>query len=178
MNSFLQKQLFPLVLGLIDGILTVLTLATGRVLDVHTEGFSLAFALRVAFVTAISGSFVYCISEYAKQRQLLIQSEKELNLTSHGKLAVSNLGKQILKETSVSVVLSGTSIFLAPFIPMSGALFFPKHSWLSIVIALVILGLLGFSLARLVYGNAFIWMAVLIGSGIAVSFIGYKLHVI
>ncbi|HEX5154015.1 MAG TPA: hypothetical protein VFW07_21360 [Parafilimonas sp.] len=178
MKTFFQKQLFALVLGLIDGILTVLTLATGKVLTTNGESFSLSLALRVAFVTAISGSFVYFISEYSRQRNLLIHAEKELNLASHGKLAVSNLGKQILKQTWMSVIVSGSFSFLGAFIPISGAVFFPGQSWLSIVIALLILALLGFSVAKLVYGNTFLWMITLVCAGIAVSFIGYKLHVI
>jgi len=178
MKTFLQKQLFALVLGLIDGILTVLTLATGKVLGEDGTGFSLGLAFRGAFVTSLSGSLVYFISEYSKQRNLLINAEKELNLTSHGKLAVSNLGKQILKETFVSVIVTGGFSFLGAFIPISGAVFFPTHAWLSIGIALLILALLGFGVARLVFGNSLIWIIALIIAGIIVSFIGYELHVI
>lgn len=178
MKTFLKKNLFALVLGLIDGILSVLTLATGKVLDKMGEGFSLNLALRVAFVTAISGCFVYFISEYSKQRNSLIKAEKELNLARHGKFVTSNLGKQILKETFIGVLVSGSFSFFGAFIPISGAVFFPKYSWLSIIIALLILAALGFSVARLVYGNSVRWVLALVVTGIAVSFIGYKLHII
>lgn len=178
MKTFLKKNLFALVLGLIDGILTVLTLATGKVLDKTGEEFSLSLALRVAFVTTISGSFVYFISEYTKQRHSLIKYEKELNMTSHGKLVTSKLGKQIIKETMVGAYISGTFSFFGAFIPISGAVFFPQYSWISIIIALFILAALGLSVARLVYGNNLQWVLALLLAGLAVSFIGYKLHVI
>jgi predicted membrane protein (TIGR00267 family) len=178
MKSFLKKNLFALVLGLIDGILTVLTLATGKVLDKTGEEFSLSLALRVAFVTAISGCFVYFISEYTKQRHALVKFEKELNLTRHGKLVTSNLGKQIIKETMVGAFISGSFSFLGAFIPISGAVFFPQYSWFPIIIALLILAALGLSMASLVYGNSMGWVLALLLAGLVVSFIGYELHVI
>ncbi len=178
MRTFLKKHLFALVLGLIDGILSVLTLATGKVLDNKGEKFSFSLALRVALVTAISGGFVYFISEYAKQRNSLIKAEKELNLARHGKFVTSNLGRQILKETAVGVLVSGSFSFFGAFVPISGAVFFPTYSWLSILIALLILAILGFSMAKLVYGSSVRWVFTLIATGIVVSFLGYKLHVI
>jgi predicted membrane protein (TIGR00267 family) len=178
MKTFLKKNLFALLLGLIDGILTVLTLATGKVLDYTGEKFSLSLGLRLASVTAISGCFVYFISEYTKQRHSLIKFEKELNLTSHGKFVTSNLGKQILKETFIGVLVSGTFSFFGAFIPISGALFFPQYSWLPILIALLILAGLGLGLSNLVYGNKMSWVFGLVLTGIVVSYIGYVLHVI
>ena len=178
MKGFLKQYLFAIVVGSIDGILSVLTLSTGKIFDKAGEGFSLNLALRVAFVTALSGSIVYFISEYSTQRNSLINAEKELNLADHGKFVTSNLGKQILKETFAGVLISGFFSFFGAFIPISGAVFFPQYSWLSILIALLILAALGFSVARLVYGDSFKWIVALVVTGIVVSFVGYKLHVI
>ena len=178
MKKFLQKHLFPILLGLIDGILTVLTLATGKILDKPHEGFSLNLAIRVALVTSISGACMYFISEYSRQRIRLIRAEKELNFTQHGKFVTTNLGKQIRKETLQSVIISGSCSLLGAFIPMSGAVFFPGTAWVSLIIALFILALLGWGIARIVYGNAILWVTYLFLAGIVVSFIGYKLRVI
>ena len=178
MKKFLQKQLFAILLGLIDGILTVLTLATGKILDNPQEGFSLGLAIRVALVTAVSGACMYFISEYSRQRIRLIRAEKELNFTQHGKFVTTNLGKQILKETIVSVVVSGGCSFLGAFIPLSGAVFFPGSAWISMILALLILAFLGWIVAKMVYGNIFIWITCLFLAGLVVSFIGYELHVI
>lgn len=178
MKKYWSKQIFAIVMGFIDGILSVLTLATGRVLSNRNEGFSFNLAIRVSLVTALSGAFVFFISEYSRQRHRLIIAEKELNLTSHGKFAVSNLGKKIIQETLGGTCLAGFCSFLGAFIPISGAVFFPNQAWLSIVVGLLILAILGFSVARLVYGKPVTWMAALILTGILVSFIGYKLHVI
>jgi predicted membrane protein (TIGR00267 family) len=178
MKKILKKNLFALVLGLIEGILTVLTLATGRVLDKKGEVFSLGLALRIAFVTAICGGVVYFYSEYTKQRHTLIKFEKELNLSYHGKLVKSNLGKQILKETIIGSSFSGFFSFSGAFLPISGAVFFPQYSWIPVIIALLILAALGLNVAKLVYGNSISWVLALLLTGITVSFIGYKLHVI
>lgn len=178
MKLLLLKHLFAIVLGLIDGILTVLTLATGKVLDNDGEAFSFLLALRMALVTAVSGGCVYFISEYARQRHRLIHAEKELNMTQHGRFALTNLGKQVFYETLTGVIISASCSFLGAFIPISGAVFFPGTAWITIVLALIILGILGLSLAQLVYGKIVNWIISLIVVGVVVSFIGYELHVI
>lgn len=178
MRSFLKKNLFALLLGLIDGILTVLTLATGKILNKTGGDFTLSLALRVAFVTSLSGCFVYFISEYSKQRHLLINFEKELNLNKRGKLVTSNLGKQIVRETLIGAFISSFFSFFGAFIPISGAVFFPQFAWLPIVIALLILAFLGVGLSKLVYGKSIRWVLALLFTGIVVAFIGYELNVI
>lgn len=178
MKRFIEKQLYGILLGLIDGILTVLTLATGKILGTPHSTFSLGLAIRVALVTSVSGACIYFISEYSRQRIRLIRAEKELNFTQHGKFVTTYLGKQIVRETAVSVVVSGSCCFLGAFIPLSGAVFFPVSAWISVVVALLTLALLGWSIAKIVYGNIFMWVICLFLVGLAVGFIGYELHVI
>lgn len=177
MKRILHNQLFALLLGLIDGILTVLALATGHVLQ-SGSSLSLSLALKVAFATSLSGACIYFFSEYSRQRQLLIHSEKELNLASHGKLATTQLGKQIFQETAIGMVISSVFNFFGVMIPLIIAVSFPKIQWIAIVIAILMLVVLGVLLARSVFGNPFLWVLALVIAGIVVSFVGYKLHVV
>lgn len=177
MKRLLHNQLFALLLGLIDGILTVLALATGHVLQSGST-LSLTLALKVAFATSLSGACIYFFSEYSRQRQTLIHSEQELNLASHGKLATTQLGKQILQETAVGMLISSIFNFLGVMIPLSVAVMFPKIQWIAILIAIMMLVILGILIARLVFGNAWLWVSALVIAGLIVSFVGYKLHVV
>jgi predicted membrane protein (TIGR00267 family) len=177
MNELLRHQLFALLLGLIDGILTVLALATGHVLQPDSP-LSLSLSLKVALATSLSGSLIYFFSEYSRQRQRLIHAEKELNLASHGKLATTELGRQIIKETFIGMLISSVFNFFGVMIPLILAVVFPKIQWIAIVAALLLLFFLGLAIARLVFGNAFLWIIALLAAGIIVSIVGYKLHVV
>jgi len=178
MKHLIKEQLFALLLGLIDGILTVLVLATGHVLRYTETPLTLWLSMKVAFATSISGACIYFFSEYSRQRHRLIHAEKELNLATHGKLATTHLGRQILKETLRGVVVSSICNFAGAMLPLSIAMLFPQMQWIAIVIALLMLVFLGIGIASLVYGNALAWSLSLVSAGALVAFIGYKLDVV
>lgn len=178
MKKLLKDQLFALLLGLIDGILTVLALATGHVLKHGETPITLSLSLKVAFATAVSGACIYFFSEYSRQRHRLIHAEKQLNLATHGRLATTHIGRQILRETLWGVLVSSIFNFAGGMLPFSTAMIFPQAQWVAIVIALLMLVLLGIGIASLVYGNALAWSVSLVLAGAFVAFIGYKLNVV
>jgi predicted membrane protein (TIGR00267 family) len=173
----LHRQFFALLLGLIDGILTVLTLATGHVMR-SGDPVTLSLAVKVAFATSLSGACIYFFSEYSHLRHRLIHAEKELNLSHHGHLATTQLGKQVLGETFIGVIVSSVFNFLGAMLPLGAAVILPKMQWMSIVIALLLLFFLGIAIARLVYGTPVKWVLALLSAGIIVSYVGYKLNVV
>jgi predicted membrane protein (TIGR00267 family) len=178
MKRLIRNQLFALLLGLIDGILTVLALATGHVLKPGGEPITLSLSLKVAFATSVSGACIYFFSEYSRQRHRLIHAEKELNLATHGKLATTQLGNQILKETLLGVLVSSVCNFAGAILPLGVAMGFPQAQWTAVAIALLMLILLGIGIAALVYGSALAWSISLVSAGAMVAFIGYKLNVV
>src|SRR5689334_15962371 len=99
MRSFISKNILPLVLGLSDGIITVLTFTAGSLLAADTTPITIALALRVATAALISGVFVYFVSQYAELRHQLIHTERQLNLTKRGHLAMTHLGRQVFLES-------------------------------------------------------------------------------
>jgi predicted membrane protein (TIGR00267 family) len=165
------------LLGLIDGILTVLTLATGHVMRPN-DPVTLSLAIKVSLATSFSGACIFFFSKYSNLRQHLIHTEKELNLSHHGRMATTQLGKQALREALVGVIISSVFNFLGALLPLETAVIFPKKQWLAIVTAFSFLFLLGIFIARLVYGTPFKWILALLSAGAAVSYVGYKLNVI
>lgn len=176
-KSILHNQLFALLLGLIDGVLTVLTLATGHILQ-GKDSLTLSLSLKVAFATSLSGACIYFFSEYSHLRQRLIHAEQELNLMHHGRLATTQLGKQVLKETVTGVFVSSIFSFTGAMLPLGCAVLFPTAQWISIIIALIILFIMGIAIAKLVYGTPFKWVLALLAAGILMGYAGYKLNVV
>ncbi|HEY7536057.1 MAG TPA: hypothetical protein VH878_08950, partial [Thermodesulfobacteriota bacterium] len=83
--SFPREYVFALVIGLVDGILTALTLAGGKVLNTR-DSIETTLVLRISMAAALSGAFIFFVAEYVRLRGELVHAERHLNLTSHGHL--------------------------------------------------------------------------------------------
>jgi predicted membrane protein (TIGR00267 family) len=168
---------FPILLGFIDGILTALTLCTGKLLEGGgTVDFSLA--IRVATAAFITGSFVFFVAKYAELRGQLIRAEKELNIISAGKLASSALGKKTLYLSIIDAIISGISGFIGAFIPLFIAIGDPYPPWITFLFSITTLGIFGYFLGRTVGRSPIIWSISLVFGGILVIFLGIQLHIV
>lgn len=172
-----QKLTLPCVLGACDGIITVLILIANRLVK-SNETITLSFAVRISVVALITGMFVYFISQYTELRRQLLHAEHELGLTISGRLAMTNLGRQIIFESFLLTVIGSIAAFLGAFIPIIIAIIVQQYKWASILSAAIILGLLGIVLAKLTYGNKVRWVLALIISGLLVAYIGMQLNII
>ncbi len=167
----------PVVLGFTDGLLTALTLAAGR-LTTAEQGVTAGLALRIAAGALASGAFVFFVARYAQLRGELIRAERQLNLTSHGRLAASTLGMVVLREGLFSAFISSVASFLGALVPLLVAAGFPHYRWVSIVAAETTLALLGGGLAHSLHGRPFSWAVGLVLGGGALSLIGAYLRIV
>jgi predicted membrane protein (TIGR00267 family) len=177
LDHWQRKQLLPLVLGLSDGVLTALTLAAGRLLDVRSH-IGIGMALRIAVTALATGAFVFFVARYAELRSELVQAEKQLNLLSHGRFAASKLGRDILHEAIVAAVVSSASSFLGALTPLTIAVLCPGSRWAAVLVALIGLALLGVGLAKAVSGNMLHWATTLVVGGIALCVLGVQLRIV
>jgi predicted membrane protein (TIGR00267 family) len=171
-----SRHQLDLVAGLSDGVLTALTLGAGHMFPGHPP-MSLSLALRIATAGAISGAFIFMVAHYAELRSGLIEAERQLNLTSRGRFATTQLGRAAFSEAVVGALLASICTFCGALLPLLVGVFVPQMRWLSIVVALLALGLLGYLLALTVYGHPLRWVAALIVGGIALAFVGMQLGV-
>jgi len=169
--------LFALVIGLVDGILTALTLAAGRVVG-SSAPIDLSLALRISAGASLSGAFIFFTAEYARLRRELAHAERQLMLTPRGRMAATKLGGAVFRETVTGALISSTCSFLGALLPLVIGSSLPERSWLAIVAAIFALGALGAGLARLVYGNPLRWAVVLIVAGSLLSLLGIRLHIV
>jgi VIT1/CCC1 family predicted Fe2+/Mn2+ transporter len=168
------EAVFASLLGLVDGVLTSLTLSSGRI--VLGEGVSGSLAFRIAGLTALSSAFVYFVAEYTSLRQSLIRAEKQLNITTPGKFATTALAQGVLVQASAETGIAIVCGFLGALIPLLVNVIFPGAGLVSIVVALCCLGLLGMFIARSIHASVIAWAGGLLACGVALSVIGAELR--
>jgi predicted membrane protein (TIGR00267 family) len=174
---FRREMVFPFILGLADGILTALTLAAGRVFS-PDEPISAGLMLRLAGAASLSGAFVFFVADYARRRLELVHAERHLTLASRGRLAATHLGRAVFEDALRGTVVSGGSSFLGAIFPLFFAVLWPGQPWLAILVSIVALGVLGFGLAHSLHASVGRWAAGLMLLGVALTWIGHKLHIV
>ncbi len=172
-----SSQVFALVIGVTDGILTALTLAAGRIFE-SSDPITIGLAFRISAASSASGIFVFFTAELIRLRGSLARAERQLNLTTQGRLATTNLGRTILIETAIRAVVSSTCNFFGALIPLIAGAIRPATSWLAIVIALVLLCGLGFAAGRAIHGNPILWLLSLLVAGVVLTVAGVKFRIV
>jgi predicted membrane protein (TIGR00267 family) len=171
------RHRFASVVGLTDGILTALTLASGKLLASNGR-ITLGLSVRIAIAASSSGMFIFFTAEYARLRGELVHASKQLNLASHGHLATTQLGNAVRREAVNSALVSSIFNFLGAFIPLSIAVAFPLFPRLPVVIAVAALGALGAALAHTIHGRMAFWALALMTAGAFLALVGVKIHVV
>lgn len=173
----LRKLMLPVVLGICDGVLNTLVLAAGRLTNA-SQPMTLDFAFRIALVAFFSGAFVFYVARYAELRGQLIGAERQLNMTSSGKLAMGALGRAVQKEAIVAAIAASCAGFCGALVPLIAATLAPQRRWISIIVSLVTLALLATALARAVHGATLRWIAGLVLGGALLAILGIVLRVV
>jgi predicted membrane protein (TIGR00267 family) len=172
-----RQNRFDLIAGLCDGVLTALTLAAGKLIDSDSL-LTVGLSIRVAIAAAIPGAFVFFVSHYAVLRGELVEAERQLSMTAHGRLTSSRLGKAALREATGRAVLASASSFCGALLPLIVGSGIPGFRWLAIAVALAFLALLGTFLGRTVYGQPLRWGGGMLFSGAALAYVGLHLKIV
>jgi VIT1/CCC1 family predicted Fe2+/Mn2+ transporter len=169
-----EKRL-DLVAGLIDGILTSLAFAAGRLIE--GSGATLDLAFRVAFAVGMANAFVFFFAHYAELRTDLVGYERQLNLTAHGKLAASHLGRKAFLHSLGSAATASVWTILGAMIALIVCVLVPEPRWGGPLIDIALLGALGVLLAWSLAGSVWKWAISLMAGGVLLTTIGIELHV-
>lgn len=174
-GSWRRRYLLPLSLGIADGIVNALILASSAVL--HNTGLTVGLGLRVGAVGLISAVFTIYVAEYAQLRAELTRAERQLNLTAAGRLATSNLGRQVAREAALAALIASVASFLGAFLPLLVGVLVPAYTWVALGVSVLALGALGASLATAVRGNRIRWTIAMVVMGTAVALAGVALDI-
>jgi VIT1/CCC1 family predicted Fe2+/Mn2+ transporter len=163
--------MLPIVLGLVDGVLTALALAAGR-LTSSNEELSPGLAFRIALVALLSGAVAFFVARYSELRSELGHAEQELNLASRGRFVTGRLGDAILRESLASAALSSAAAFCGSLLPLLLAGLFPHEQWLAVAFGLATLSGLGIVLSCALHGSPWRWALALGAAGAVVTAVG------
>ena len=177
MNALATRFLIPLALGVSDGILTALILASAAVLRARGDALSLSLACRVGVVAFVTGIFTVFVAEYAQLRNELARAERELNMTSSGRLATGHLGRAALREAAGAAAVASVSSFFGAAAPLLIGAGLRSHPWIALVIAVAGLGGLGAALAGMFGGRRPRWTVALMVGGVVVAIVGARLDI-
>jgi VIT1/CCC1 family predicted Fe2+/Mn2+ transporter len=161
----------------VDGILNALTLAAEKILEGH-DGVSPSLALKVGVAAASTTVFVFFVAHYAAFRTELVHAEKELNLLSHGRMAMTTLGGKILRESLLAALLASVCGFIGAAAPLLLSVILPGPPILGLAATVVMLGLFGVVLAGTFCGSRLTWALTLMAGGIVLTFVGVELNIV
>jgi VIT1/CCC1 family predicted Fe2+/Mn2+ transporter len=171
----IRSELFQgVAMGLADGILTALLLASGRLLA-GGHGVDGSLAMKVAIYALATSGFVFFVGRYAELRGRLIHAERQLNLTSRGHLATTRLGRAVLRDALGDAAASGASCFAGALLPLSLSAELPSAPLLAVLVPIGMLGVMGFVLAKSLGGSPLHWIAGLVVGGGVMTALGWKL---
>jgi VIT1/CCC1 family predicted Fe2+/Mn2+ transporter len=171
-----RRWMLPFSLGVSDGILNALILASAPLFH-GGSSITVGLAMRVGCVAFVTAVFTMFIAEYSELRSRLSRSTQQLNLSAHGHLAATRLGRQVVFEAAQAAVVASASSFVGAVAPLLIAGSIPGAPWLGLVVAIALLSMLGVALAASVGGDWRRWAGGLVVAGGLVAVIGSYLNV-
>lgn len=174
-GPWLRRFLLPLSLGIVNGIINALTLASATV--IHGTGLTPALTLRVGVVALISSIFTVFVAEYGRLRAELARAEHELSFTHSGHLAARHLGHQAARQTAVASAIASGASFIGAFTPLLVGAAIAAYRWSALIVSVAALGALGGALATAVGGKRRRSIITMMVMGTAVAAAGTYLNI-
>lgn len=171
-----NKLIFPITIGLSDGIITALMLVSGDIL--RGDHIALTLAFRVAYGSSFVGTFSYFIAQYSELRGELSRTSRQLNLKSPSYLIKSKLGRDIIVESVTGAASAGFFGFVGALIPLVTSVFIPADPVISLISAEASLAVLGVGIGKAVRGNYAFWVVMMFIIGIVVAWAGNYLYLV
>lgn len=170
------RALLPVALGLADGILNALTLASGSLIGSNTH-VTASLGMRISIAALVTAGFSVFVGTYSQERGGLRRAARQVNMTNHGALVGTRLGHIATRRALTQAALASGSSMLGALLPLLIAAALPGPGWIAAVVAVCALGVLGAGLARAVLGNRLKWAGALVIGGVAVSAIGLCINI-
>lgn len=170
------RALLPIALGLADGVLNALTLASASLLggNAHVTG---GLAVRISIAALVTAGFSVFVGSYSEARGDLRRAARQVNIPDEGALVATQLGRTATRRALQEAALASASSMLGALVPLLIAAALPGPGWIAAVVAVCALGALGVGLAWTVLGNRLVWAVALAAGGAAVTAIGLWINI-
>jgi hypothetical protein len=133
------KTLLPVALGLADGILNALTLASASLVG-NGVSLTVSLAIRISIAALVTAGFSVFVGAYAEARGGLRHASQQLSLPADHALADTALGRRAVIDAGSQAVLASISSMLGALIPLLIAIVLPGPGCIAAVIAIAALG--------------------------------------
>lgn len=171
-----NRYTFPAILGLTDGIVTSLMIATNEILSATSPHFFLY--IRIALGSASVGAVSFFLADYSTLKQDLVRLSKIVNPNTPFELLQTQLGRSIIKESIFKTLLSALAGFGGALIPLTLSTEFVGYHLISLLGADLSLALLGVLVARVQSGKYYFWPPLLALVGVIMIFIGRFVNIV
>lgn len=176
MSDLRQRMVLPIALGLADGVLNALTLASASLVG-DAAHVTVLLALRIAVAALVTAGFSVFVGSYAEARSDLRDAARQLSLPAGDRLNATDLGQRARRRALEQAGLASAASLLGALIPLLIAAALPGPGWIAAAVAICALGILGVGLATTVLGNRPLWSAALVAGGIAVTAVGVAIKI-
>jgi hypothetical protein len=166
-----HELLLPLALGLADGILNALTLASGSLVG-DGGHVTAGLSVRISVAALVTAGFSVFVATYSEARGGLRHASQQLSLSSDEGLAATKLGQDALRHALTQAGMASGASMVGALVPLLIAASLPGPAWIAAVVAVAALGGLGAGLATVVHGRQLVWAGALVLGGIAVTAVG------
>lgn len=166
----------PVTLGLADGILNALTLASASLVGGPGD-VTPGLAFRIGVAALVTTGFAMFVAEYSEARGGLRRAARQLSLPSETGLAATQLGRQARDDAVRNGAMASAASLIGALVPLLIAAALPGPGWVAAVIAIASLGALGAGLATAVLGSRLRWASALMIGGILVTALGAWLKI-
>ncbi|WP_197021553.1 hypothetical protein [Cellulomonas sp. HZM] len=167
----------PLVLGLTDGILNALTLASAAILRDAGAALGVSLALRVGTAALVTAGFTVFVADYAERRSVLVRSSRQLNLTQPGRLAATNLGRAVVRESALATVVASLASLVGASTPLLVGGLLPVPALVTIAVTIGFLGALGWVIGSVLAARRTRWAVAMLLGGVVVTVVGTVLDI-
>ncbi len=170
-----NRFLFPVAIGLIDGLITALIIASHAILnDLSISEFA---AIRISWGSSLVGATSYLVAEYGRRRTDMVRVARHLN---PGNLRPSKnrfvrLGILLDSVTGGAIALGMG--FIGSMIPLMSYSVFNMNPYISLGITFLALGITGIYMGMEAEGSSVMWVTALILVGITMLFLGNYLRI-
>lgn len=171
-----ENIIFPITMGLTDGVITVLMLASADFLG--PSFMTVDLATRIAFGSAFVGTLSFFIAEYSRLRSQLMRASQHLTMNPDDSLVKTDLGTRIVIESLGGTFLAGAFGFLGALIPLFVDVVWSTAGYLAIVSAYLVLAIMGIAISSVSSGKRYKWMTSLIVLGVAVTIVGKFISIV
>lgn len=164
-----------MAIGLIDGLITALIIASNAILS--DLSMPLSAAIRISGASSMVGATSYLVAEYGKMRTDMVRIARHLNPVTLKSSKNRSVQLRILLDSILGGSVALSFGFMGSMIPLGFYSLFGSNPLISIVVTFIALSVTGIYMGYEAEGSALMWIIALDTVGILMLILGNYLRI-